>query len=99
VLVAREGDPIELGSWLAASSGAPLKLLGAAGQSDEGKTVTPMLAECRAARPAGHSGRTVRAEEERHAVPLVDGRRAKRLAGLLSPTVQRDGAFDGRTLI
>ncbi len=67
VLVAREGDPIELGpdapvlvpfggaehdwaalelgSWLAASSGAPLKLLGAAGQSDEGKSVTRMLAD------------------------------------------------------
>ncbi|HEY1520301.1 MAG TPA: cation:proton antiporter [Solirubrobacteraceae bacterium] len=67
VLVAREGDPIELGpdkpvlvpfggaehdwaalelgSWLAASSGAPLKLLGAAGQTDEGKSVTRMLAD------------------------------------------------------
>ncbi len=67
VLVAREGDPIELGpdkpvlvpfggaehdwaalelgSWLAASSGAPLKLLGAAGQTDEGGSVTRMLAD------------------------------------------------------
>jgi K+:H+ antiporter len=67
VLVAREGDPIqlgpdqpvvvpfggaehdwaalELGSWLAAASGAPLKLLGAAGQTDEGKSVTRMLAD------------------------------------------------------
>jgi Kef-type K+ transport system membrane component KefB len=67
VLVAREGDPIqlgpdapvlvpfggaehdwaalELGSWLAASSGAPLKLLGAAGQTDEGKSVTRLLAD------------------------------------------------------
>ena len=67
VLVAREGDAIELGpdkpvvvpfggaehdwaalelgSWLAASSGAPLKLLGAAGQTDEGKSVTRMLAD------------------------------------------------------
>jgi Kef-type K+ transport system membrane component KefB len=67
VLVAKEGDPIELGpdkpvlvpfggaehdwaalelgSWLAASSGAPLKLLGAAGQTDEGKSVTRMLAD------------------------------------------------------
>ncbi|MGA8717907.1 MAG: cation:proton antiporter, partial [Solirubrobacteraceae bacterium] len=60
VLVAKEGDPIELGpdhpvvvpfggaehdwaalelgSWLAAASGAQLKLLGAAGQTDEGKS-------------------------------------------------------------
>jgi hypothetical protein len=67
VLVAKEGDPIELGpnqpvvvpfggaehdwaalelgSWLAAASGAPLKLLGAAGQTDEGKSVTRMLAD------------------------------------------------------
>ncbi len=67
VLVAKEGDPIELGpgapvlvpfggaehdwaalelgSWLAASSGAPLKLLGAAGQTDEGGSVTRMLAD------------------------------------------------------
>jgi Kef-type K+ transport system membrane component KefB len=67
VLVAREGDAIELGpdkpvvvpfggaehdwaalelgSWLAAASGAPLKLLGAAGQTDEGKSVTRMLAD------------------------------------------------------
>ena len=36
---------LELGSWLAASSGAPLKLLGAAGQTDEGKSVTRMLAD------------------------------------------------------
>jgi Kef-type K+ transport system membrane component KefB len=67
VLVAREGDPIELGpdapvvvpfggaehdwaalelaSWLASASGAPLKLLGAAGQTDEGKSVTRLLAD------------------------------------------------------
>ena len=67
VLVAREGDPIELGpdqpvlvpfggaehdwaalelgSWLAAATGAPLKLLGAAGQTDEGASVTRMLAD------------------------------------------------------
>ena len=67
VLVAKEGDPIELGpdgpvlvpfggaehdwaalelgSWLAAATGAPLKLLGAAGQTDEGKSVTRMLAD------------------------------------------------------
>ena len=67
VLVAKEGDVIELGpdkpvvvpfggaehdwaalelgSWLAAASGAPLKLLGAAGQTDEGKSVTRMLAD------------------------------------------------------
>jgi Kef-type K+ transport system membrane component KefB len=67
VLVAREGDPIELGpdtpilvpfggaehdwaalelgSWLASNTGAPLKLLGAAGQTDEGKSVTRMLAD------------------------------------------------------
>jgi len=67
VLVAKEGDPIELGrdapilvpfggaehdwaalelgSWLASSTGAPLKLLGAGGQTDEGKSVTRMLAD------------------------------------------------------
>ena len=67
MLVAKEGDPIELGpdkpvlvpfggaehdwaalelgSWLAAATGAPLKLLGAAGQTDEGKSVTRMLAD------------------------------------------------------
>jgi Kef-type K+ transport system membrane component KefB len=67
VLVAKEGDPIELGpqapvvvpfggaehdwaaleigSWLASASSAPLKLLGAAGQTDEGKSVTRMLAD------------------------------------------------------
>jgi Kef-type K+ transport system membrane component KefB len=36
---------LELGSWLAASFGAPLKLLGAAGQTDEGGSVTRMLAD------------------------------------------------------
>jgi Kef-type K+ transport system membrane component KefB len=36
---------LELGSWLAAGTGAPLRLLGAAGQSDEGKSVTRMLAD------------------------------------------------------
>ena len=36
---------LELGSWLAASTGAPLKLLGAAGQTDEGSSVTRMLAD------------------------------------------------------
>jgi Kef-type K+ transport system membrane component KefB len=36
---------LELGSWLASSTGAPLKLLGAAGQSDEGSSVTRMLAD------------------------------------------------------
>jgi Kef-type K+ transport system membrane component KefB len=36
---------LELGSWLAASAGAPLKLLGAAGQTDEGKSVTRILAD------------------------------------------------------
>ena len=36
---------LELGSWLAASTGATLKLLGAAGQTDEGKSVTRMLAD------------------------------------------------------
>lgn len=36
---------LELGSWLAAGTAAPLKLLGAAGQTDEGKSVTPMLAD------------------------------------------------------
>jgi nucleotide-binding universal stress UspA family protein len=36
---------LELGSWLAASSDAPLKLLGAAGQTDEPASVTRMLAD------------------------------------------------------
>jgi Kef-type K+ transport system membrane component KefB len=36
---------LELGSWLAASTGAPLKLLGAAGTTDEGGSVTRMLAD------------------------------------------------------
>lgn len=36
---------LELGSWLAATTGAPLKMLGAAGQTDEGKSVTRMLAD------------------------------------------------------
>ncbi len=36
---------LELGSWLASSTGAPLKLLGAAGQTDEGKSVTRILAD------------------------------------------------------
>jgi nucleotide-binding universal stress UspA family protein len=36
---------LELGSWLASSTGAPLKLLGAAGQTDEGKSVTRMLGD------------------------------------------------------
>jgi Kef-type K+ transport system membrane component KefB len=36
---------LELGSLLAARTGAPLKLLGAAGQTDEGKSVTRMLAD------------------------------------------------------
>jgi Kef-type K+ transport system membrane component KefB len=36
---------LELGSWLASSTGAPLKLLGAAGQTDEAKSVTRMLAD------------------------------------------------------
>jgi Kef-type K+ transport system membrane component KefB len=36
---------LELGSWLASSTGAPLKLLGAAGQTDEGKSVTRLLAD------------------------------------------------------
>jgi nucleotide-binding universal stress UspA family protein len=36
---------LELGSWLASASGAPLKLLGAAGQTDESGSVTRMLAD------------------------------------------------------
>jgi nucleotide-binding universal stress UspA family protein len=37
---------LELGSWLAAATGAPLKLLGAGGQTDEAKSsVTRMLAD------------------------------------------------------
>jgi Kef-type K+ transport system membrane component KefB len=67
VLVAREGDPIEvgpdapilvpfggaehdwsaleLGSWLAAQTQAPLKLLGAAGQTEEGRSVSRLLGD------------------------------------------------------
>src|SRR5207302_9459816 len=36
---------LELGSWLASATGAPLKLLGSAGQTDAGKSVTRMLAD------------------------------------------------------
>jgi Kef-type K+ transport system membrane component KefB len=36
---------LELGSWIAAAHGAPLKLLGAAGQTDESKSVTRLLAD------------------------------------------------------
>jgi Kef-type K+ transport system membrane component KefB len=36
---------LELGSWLASTTGAPLKLLGAFGDSDESKSVTRMLAD------------------------------------------------------
>jgi Kef-type K+ transport system membrane component KefB len=36
---------LELGSWLSSATGAPLKLLGAGGQTDEGKSVTRMLAD------------------------------------------------------
>jgi nucleotide-binding universal stress UspA family protein len=37
---------LELGSWLAAATGAPLKMLGAGGQTDENKaSVTRMLAD------------------------------------------------------
>ena len=36
---------LELGSWLAAQTGAPLRLLGAAGNTDEGPGVTRMLAD------------------------------------------------------
>jgi hypothetical protein len=67
VLVAREGEPIEvgpgapilvpfggaehdwsaleLGSWLAAQTKAPLKLLGAAGQTEEGRSVSRLLGD------------------------------------------------------
>ena len=36
---------LELGSWLAGSTGTPLRLLGAAGQTQEPKSVTRMLAD------------------------------------------------------
>jgi Kef-type K+ transport system membrane component KefB len=36
---------LELGSWLASNTGAPLRLLGAAGQTDENKSVTRLLAD------------------------------------------------------
>jgi len=36
---------LELGSWLAATTGAPLTLLGAGGRSDESRSVTRMLAD------------------------------------------------------
>ncbi len=36
---------LELGSWLSSATGAPLKLLGAGGHTDEGKSVTRTLAD------------------------------------------------------
>jgi hypothetical protein len=36
---------LELGAWLAAQADAPLKLLGAAGQTDEGKSVSRLLGD------------------------------------------------------
>ena len=36
---------LELGAWIAAATGAPLKLLGAAGQTDERATVTRLLGD------------------------------------------------------
>ena len=36
---------LELGSWLSSATGAPLKLLGAGGQTDEGKSVTRLLGD------------------------------------------------------
>jgi Kef-type K+ transport system membrane component KefB len=36
---------LELGSWLAAATGAPLRLLGAAGSTEEGTSVTRILAD------------------------------------------------------
>jgi hypothetical protein len=36
---------LELASWLSSATGAPLKLLGAGGQTDDGKSVTRMLAD------------------------------------------------------
>lgn len=36
---------LELGAWIAAATNAPLKLLGAAGQSDEGKSATRLLGD------------------------------------------------------
>jgi Kef-type K+ transport system membrane component KefB len=36
---------LELGSWLSSATGAPLKLLGAGGQTDDGKSVTRILAD------------------------------------------------------
>jgi Kef-type K+ transport system membrane component KefB/nucleotide-binding universal stress UspA family protein len=36
---------LELGSWLSSATGAPLKLLGAGGRSEDGKSVTRMLAD------------------------------------------------------
>ena len=35
---------LELGAWIAAANGAPLRLLGAAGTNDEGRDVTSLLA-------------------------------------------------------
>jgi Kef-type K+ transport system membrane component KefB len=36
---------LELAAWIASATGAPLKLLGAAGQTDEGKSATRMLGD------------------------------------------------------
>ena len=44
---------LELGAWLAPATGAPLQLLGAAGQTDEGRARRqPAAGERVAARPA-----------------------------------------------
>jgi Kef-type K+ transport system membrane component KefB len=36
---------LELGAWIASATGAPLRLLGAAGQSEEGKSATRLLGD------------------------------------------------------
>jgi Kef-type K+ transport system membrane component KefB len=36
---------LELGAWIAAATGAPLRLLGAAGQTEEGKSATRLLGD------------------------------------------------------
>jgi predicted permease len=36
---------LELGAWIASATGAPLKLLGAAGQTEEGKSATRLLGD------------------------------------------------------
>jgi len=62
---------LELASWIASSAGAPLKLIGAAGQTDDSKSVTRALADAGLVVPAvqrhrhGADGRSGRRRRDR----------------------------------